>query len=191
MWMWMPMKNTPAVGDLDGDGDLEVVAGGSHAGTQNPYTGTANGYLYAWTDFAGKLGSPAGAHPAYSAPWPMFRGNAAHTGATPALVSSRYELFALLEKGRAITYPLTFDRTDGLSLSWSVVETDPQGVVKLDRTNGSAATPRRVTLDAPNAAGTYEASIRVQASGLQPLTIPIRLVVVDQVRATFAPLVGR
>ncbi|MCP4655844.1 MAG: hypothetical protein GY856_10545, partial [bacterium] len=49
-----------AVGDVDGDGDIEVVAGGADA---NPPTA---GALYAW-DFSSGVASER--------PWPVFRHN--------------------------------------------------------------------------------------------------------------------
>lgn len=67
-------KSTPALGDIDGDGDLEVVIAGSHSGTSR------RGALYVWTDLDGLLGSPSGSQPASSAPYPMFRGRASHSG---------------------------------------------------------------------------------------------------------------
>jgi hypothetical protein len=70
-WGWL--QSTPAVGDLDGNGIPEVVIGGSHIG--NP----GHGAVYAWTGLASAgLGSPAGGHAPYAAPWPMFRGDSRH-----------------------------------------------------------------------------------------------------------------
>lgn len=65
------LRATPAVADINLDGVLDVVIA---SGRRN-----GHGMLFGWTDLAGLLGSTAGAHPAYSAPWPMARGNAQHT----------------------------------------------------------------------------------------------------------------
>lgn len=56
--------NTPALGDLDNNGKLELVAVGSHV------CDLSHAYVYAW-----QLQSPATPAPA----WSQFRGNASHT----------------------------------------------------------------------------------------------------------------
>ena len=59
--------STAAVGDLDGDGALELVASASDG-------------LHVWSGFNGQLGSSPGSQTAYSAPWPMWRGNPQRSG---------------------------------------------------------------------------------------------------------------
>lgn len=73
LYTFAEVSSTPAVGDINNDGILDLVAGSAHEGLSGAVG-------FAWTDFAGILGSPAGSFPAYSAPWPMFRGNAQRTG---------------------------------------------------------------------------------------------------------------
>lgn len=60
-------NNTPAIGDVNDDGKLDLVAAGGSSTT---------GKVYAWTNFDQGLGSSAGSATPYSAPWPMWRKNA-------------------------------------------------------------------------------------------------------------------
>lgn len=189
LFTWMTVRNSPAIGDLDNDGDLEVAIGGSHAGPN--YEGTANGYLYVWTDFASRLGSPAGTLPAYSAPWPQYRGNAQHTGATAVLRSSASQLSALLLTGDSTTFDLTFSRSDSAGFSWSITEVDSDGVVQLNRTSGSQADGLTVTLTAPGSAGSYEATLTLQTAGMKSITIPVTVVAANQIFQVSVPLAQR
>ncbi len=66
------LRNTPAAADLNGDGILDLVAAGADG---------ASGQLYGFTNLAEVLTTPAGGQEPYSAPWPMYRGNSAHTAA--------------------------------------------------------------------------------------------------------------
>lgn len=77
LYAYGSLKSTPAVGDIDRDGSLDLVAGGKSSII------SSRGGLYAWTGFAELLGSDQGAEPPYQAPWPMFRGNAARSGFQP------------------------------------------------------------------------------------------------------------
>ena len=74
LYTWATLKNTPAIGDVNADGIPDVIAAGTNGSSSR------NGFLFAWTSFEGLLGSSAGAHPPFSVPWPMHRGNAQRTG---------------------------------------------------------------------------------------------------------------
>lgn len=64
------LNNSVAVGDLDGDGILDLVAAGGDAELFG-----FNGVVYAWTGFKDILKSPPGSGVPFAAPWPKFRGN--------------------------------------------------------------------------------------------------------------------
>jgi hypothetical protein len=64
------LQSTPAVADLNLDGELDIVIGGSRGG----------GILLGWTGFSSSISSNPGVQLPFDAPWPMFRGNALHDG---------------------------------------------------------------------------------------------------------------
>jgi len=78
-WTGYTTSGTPAIGDIDGDGKVEVVTGGAW-----DIHSSDVGTLYVW-----EPGSAAGA-----VPWGMFRQNAYHTGnvSDPALDVSTHHV---------------------------------------------------------------------------------------------------
>jgi hypothetical protein len=68
------LSSTPAVGDVNGDGILDIVAAGGHG---------RDGQLYGFTNLANVLSTAPGTLPPFSAPWPTYRGNAQHTAIYP------------------------------------------------------------------------------------------------------------
>lgn len=83
LFAWKTLKGTPAIGDINMDGKLDLVIGGGNVIYQN-IIGQERGALYAWTNFDLVLNSAPGTLAPYSAPWPMMRQNATRTGVMPA-----------------------------------------------------------------------------------------------------------
>ncbi|MCB0336684.1 MAG: VCBS repeat-containing protein, partial [Bdellovibrionales bacterium] len=67
------VKATPLVADINNDGILDIVTGSSHTDVSGA------GVIYIWTNLADVISSFPGSQPAFSAPWPMFKGNPART----------------------------------------------------------------------------------------------------------------
>jgi hypothetical protein len=166
--------NTPAVGDLNNDGKLDLVS--ASGTTSDP--GKAR--VFSW-----RLGNSS-----LRASWPSFHGDARNTGAFPQIITNR-QISALLKKNTSGAYVLTFRRIDGEPLNWSVSKNDPSGIITLDRSSGTANDQLTVTLDAPASKGTYTGSLTVQASGLQPTSVSITLVAADEIFTVHAPIARR
>jgi hypothetical protein len=194
LWGWWTLKSTPAVGDVDGDGDLEVVIGGGHAYA----TGGAGvrGMLYAWTNFqAAGLASPGGTQADYSAPWPMFRGGARRDGQfpLPSLLASHTVLPIFQSSGTAGPVQAAFQviNQGGGTLNWS---SSASGGLVLTPDSGSTAsqTTVHVQVTVPAVAnGVYNLGTIVLTSS-NGLNSPMNVVVrrfVGPLR--FLPLVQR
>jgi hypothetical protein len=101
------LLNTPAVGDLDGNGRLELI--------------TANSKIYVW-EFLGS---------GHRADWPMYKGNTARTGTVPLparLEVSPAQLLIMHQPGQGHTAQaaLLVRNTGNQPLTWSM--SPPTGV---------------------------------------------------------------
>jgi hypothetical protein len=187
LFTFYTLQGTPAVGDIDADGDLEVVVGG---GNRQGLTGP--GYLYVWTNFAGQLGSPSGSLPHYSAPWPMFHANPAHTGLynPPALRASTAEIVVLVEPGAsARTIRIELKDTAEGAIDWTASKN--QSWISLSDTSGTTPDALNVTIDpSGKGLGTYTGSVSLSSSFGSP-EIDITLRVVDEVSTIYLPSTRR
>lgn len=185
LFAWGTLKSTPAVGDLDGDGDLEVVIGGENF-PFNP----GRAHLYAWTNFAGVLGSPQGGQTAYSAPWPQFRRTATANGtlAQPGLAASATAISSLSESGQSRTYRIALSSSDGSPISPQVSADDPDNIVSADVEGRTLV----VTVSAAGkGVGSYSATLSVESAGLPALPISVSLRVVAEVTTVSLPATRR
>jgi hypothetical protein len=179
LWMWFLNNSTPAIGDIDNDGKLELASGGSHTNAAYGFSSPSNGpgFVYAWRDFDTWLGSPAAPNrPRFAAPWPMYHGGANATGVYPQLTRVG-PLGALLRVGESQTFQVRFRDSDGAAVTWSLSETDPSQIVQVSRTSGTVETVN-VTLTAPAAPGEYTATLRVDggSAGSQTITVSVTAV---------------
>jgi hypothetical protein len=184
---WHPALSTPAVGDVDGDGDLELALG--NASDQGGFSG--KGFLYVWTNFASWLGSPGGSEQAFSAPWATIRGNAQGTGLVASAIQTPADLSSFLQTGTSQSFSFPVRDNGGGTISWSVTETDQSDIVSVNRTSGT--TERLVvTITAPGAAGEYTASLTISGGGFPAKTIDIAVTATSlEVQRTYLPLTRR
>ena len=191
MYAWYTLKSTPAIGDIDNDGKLDLVIGGSNI------FNTSRGHLYAWTGFAGTLSSPAGSQPAYSAPWPQFRRDATHSG---KFISRAFSLassalnFTVTAAGSA-TQSFRISSTDGSALAWTLSElSDPDDLISISVGNGSTANNSQPSfaINATNKpSGNYTASFQLSAAGVPSVTVAVNVRVVDTLYTVAIPMVQR
>lgn len=169
------INGAPAVGDIDGDGKLELVAAGARA-DQN------TGGLYAW-DFDGNATANA-------LPWPSFRRSANNNAIliAPGLRTSSDVTF-IVQTGRSRTVTLEVKDLAGGAISWSA--SDDQSWLTTSPSAGS--TPGTVSIIA-NASGkspgTYTGTVTL-SSAVNTVNINVQMVVANNVSDVFVPMSRR
>ena len=205
LYAWYTLKSTPAVGDVNGDGILDVVIGGGHifvngASAAPPITA----HLYAWTNLASVFPPqvpPSGyqTKPAYHAPWPQFRRSATNDGIynLPGLQAATTALYVLTDGSTPLTYTIPLFSRDGTELNLNLGESgDSQSIVaaSLSSATVSSTIPSNVVLTvnaASVANGVYPVTLTVSTTGLPEVTITITVRKVDTVYSVFIPKVIR
>jgi hypothetical protein len=182
LFAWGTLKSTPAVGDIDNDGKLDLVIGGAHI-----YNG-GKGMLYAWTNFAGLLNSPSGSQPAFSAPWPMFRGNPAHTGIAPGLHVATSGFTAIARPtDSARSFRVYVTEEAGSAISWTA--TDDRSWLSISPSNGTTPDAITITVDPfGQSIGSYDGTVSL-TSPVGSSKISVKMLVVNQLYENFLPLV--
>ena len=184
LFAWYTLKGTPAVGDLNNDGKLDVVIGGGHI------LNSGKAHLYAWTNFAGVLNSPAGTQTAYSAPWPQFRRDAQANGLIVqlALTTSSPSVGTFIQTDETKQYQITIGSTDGSNVSPSAKVNDSNNIVSASMANATLTITVNTT---GKAAGVYNATVDITVNGFPTKTIPITVQVVTNIFKVMLPAVIR
>jgi len=205
MFMWMPIRNTPAIADIDNDGKLEIVAAGSHTSNDQPATQN-RAFIYVWRDLEQGISSEPGPHQPYSAPWPQFQRDPAHNGAMIArkIRVSVPQINTLSEADQVTTFTIPLRSNDGTPINVNVEEDDPDNIIQIDTNNlslrghlvtaslSSSQSTLTVTVDTRGKQlGSYSARIILRGDNVPEVTIPVTARVVEQVFRTHIPITIR
>lgn len=175
--------STPAVGDMDNDGELEL-AGAAATGVSGV------GRLYVWDNFDSFLGSPAGNGRPDATPWANFRGTPSGGGALASGIQAPASLAAFLTVGTAQSFEFAVRANNGDAIVWRAAERDQSGIVSVSPTGGSGRL--RVTITAPRTPGDYSATLTLSSDGLPDRVINIAVTsTAAEVQRLFLPVTGR
>jgi hypothetical protein len=170
------MQNNPALGDIDNDGEIEMVAHNSN--------------LYAW-DLPG-----AG----NKADWPMFRHNAARTGHPTTLMVEPKSITRLHDSGDSsnVVFILQLSGIGGGEINWSA---SGSGGVSASPANGQvdgSTTTVTVTVSRGslsngqnNKSITFSGVVGNNPVANSPLTVPITIYLLDDLSKVYLPSIAK
>lgn len=176
------INGTPAIGDLDGNGKLELVAASASTNGQPPFN-PVNARINVWN-----LTSSTA-----KASWPQFRRTADNQGKlVPRLLStSTRQIGGMLEPGDNRDFAIRVSATDGSTVTWTVQESDSSGIITLSRTTGDQGDDLVVTVGGNRAVGNYTARLTIKGTGMPDVTINVNLTVAENIQQVYVPLMRR
>ena len=182
------LNASPAVGDIDGDGDVELVVGGATSGG-------GSGMLYAW-DFSGSVGGKM--------PWPAFRRDALNHALSPlpAYLDAAPQKLTVLHAqsdGNTVQVPLRISNLGTGAIDWSI--SSGNGNVTAVPNSGSVSISTNSSTVNINVGGlglgSYNYTLTVsgtnggKAAGNSPIQVQITVKIVDSVETNFLPIIVR
>jgi hypothetical protein len=179
---------SPAIGDTNGDGKVEVWIGGSE------YDNQSRGYMWRFESEVSELGD---------APWPMFHRDAQNSGSAPSLPRlnvSPSPLYVMHDygSGDSASAQISIQNVGGGELTWKLDDCSDMVMTSPVQGTISSSDTAEVEISTTNyAIGTYDLGYVVivaesegEAVENSPFEIPIKLYVGD-VHKTFLPLVAK
>ena len=120
LWVGYTVAGVPAVDDIDGDGQLEIIVGSAFAPVTDQGNPDTRGHVYIWR-------WPGGVTEDAKLPWPMFRREPTHSGnfaQEAQLHVDKLTLdFALTELGNdPAPISVTIRNLGNLAMNWSAFE---------------------------------------------------------------------
>lgn len=168
-----------AIGDIDGDGKLEVIVGSAQ-------TDVNNGRLYRWDLNVGATGK--------ALPWAQFQGNNRHTGlfAEPGLRITPPSISLMFAGNTTKVFSVKVNDSMGSGVNWSASVPTGSAWISLDKTSGSTPDTLLVTINSGSAGlasivGTANGTIRLSSES-STKDITVKLTKVDQLYEIALPL---
>jgi outer membrane protein assembly factor BamB len=176
------IDGAPAIGDLDGNGKLDLVAASANnsGNNSNPPLQPINAQIHVW-----ELPNSSG-----KASWPQFSRTADNRGllVPRLLTASTAAIGGMLEPAQSRTFAIQVKTTDGSSATWTVEESDPSSVISLNRTTGGVNNDLLVTVGGGNAAGRFTGRLTIRSVGMPDVTVNVDLTVRNNLQQVYIPL---
>jgi hypothetical protein len=169
----------PALGDLDGNGKLDLVAASANT-TGNPELAPINAQLHVW-----ELPNSSG-----KASWPQFSRTADNRGllVPRLLTTSTAAIGGMLQPSQSRTFAIQVKTTDGSNATWTVEESDPNSVISLNRTTGGVNNDLLVTVGGGNTTGRFTGRLTLRSAGMPDVTVNVDLTVRNNLQQVYVPL---
>jgi hypothetical protein len=177
------INNTPAVGDLDGDGKLELISASASTNDRPPFD-PINARINVWNlpDSTAK------------ASWPQFRNTADNRGviAPPEVLrASASQIRDLIAVNTTREYRLDVRKGQGQSVAWTVTKTDPNNIIMLSQTSLAADELLVFTVNGNKPLGSYAATLTISSPDLTSVDVPVNIEVKSTVNQIYLPNLTR
>lgn len=181
------LNSSPAIGDVDGDGDVELVIGGANSGG-------SSGMIYAW-DFSGSVNGKMS--------WPAFRQNQFNHGVSPLppyLSAAPTSQLVLHELGDSSSIKLNVQISNlgSDSINWSTSTSDGRVSVSPNSGTVSTNTSGQITINTNGLAlgnHTYTVTITGTDGGNpvanSPVNLSITVKIVENLYSVYLPEITR